>query len=377
MSRRLRSVLAAAIVAIHGFGLLWWPAVASSYSSAPGHQIGQDQLVGAQGSSSDTADDSLGASFVVLSHIYPLLFDGDPSDVEMLVGKIRERAPDILILAGDIITGTWNARKPGPITFSSDEDLKDSLNRQWDYVFETFGSLDVPVWICPGNHDISSSTPRYRPLVREVFNERVGPPFFRKQLRNYRFIFVNTTLTKPAAGQQIAGLDDTQVEWLQGELDASSESTDFLFLHHALWYSGVEANPSNARGDKMASVDWMRSMHPSLLGKVKCVFAGDGGQYGNYLFFETRDDIRYYINGSGRKGVTFLHVVATGERVAVNPYFLPIEPRTPQPSSSFRDRVLRISRHRYFWVGVGVGLVATAVVIVLITTLSKVSRRET
>lgn len=315
-------------------------------------------------------------SFVVLSHIYPVLFDGDQSDIEILLREIEKCAPDVLILPGDIIPGNWNVREPGPKTFASDDELRNALYRQWDTVFETFDALGLPVWICPGNHDITSATPRYRDIVRDVYTTRVGQAFHKQQLGNYRFLFLNTALAEWQNERVEAGLDSTQIQWLTHELESSSPTVDFLFLHHALWYAALRTNPSNARGDKMAPIDWMRTVHSLLVGKVGFVFAGDGGQYGNHLFYEIRDDVHYYVNGSGAHGLSFLHVTAQGDRIVVNPHFLQIEPRVRGGSSSLRARASRVSRHPYFWLGIAVGLSFTAAAILISKLALKSSRRR-
>jgi 3',5'-cyclic AMP phosphodiesterase CpdA len=303
-----------------------------------------------------------------------VLFGADRSDIERLVQEIKKCDPDVLILPGDIVPGTWNVRTPGENTYDTYDELRDSLDRQWDFVFEIFAPLDVPVWISPGNHDITSYTPDYRALVREVYTRRGGQPFHEKRLGAYRFLFLNTTLmTKDDS--KVAGLDHEQLEWLRNGLDVPSSTVNFLFLHHALWYAGLERNPSNATGKKMVPLDWMQTVHPSLRGKVEFVFAGDGGQFGNHLFFEVRDDIHYYVNGCGKYGSSFLHVIADGKRIEVDPHFVQIRLTVQRGSSSIWAKVSRVAGDIYFWLGVCLGAVVVAgmAAIIAVMRASKVS----
>jgi hypothetical protein len=276
-------------------------------------------------------------SFVVMSHIYPLLFGGKESDVDRVVKAIKNSAPDILILGGDIIRGTWNVPRWEPDEFEGEQDVRQALNDQWNRVLSIFKNLRIPIWVAPGNHDISSYTSRYRNVAREVFINRVGRPFYKKRVGGYDFIFLNTILSD---GHGIEyGLDEAQVEWLKGELTSSEWEDGFLV--------------------RMAVSNWMEEVHPILSGKVKFVFAGDGGDRDNFLFYEIRDGIHYYVNGSGRNGVSFLHVVAGPEGVKINPYFLDIQSTDFHKIDKERSflqnsgrKVFLLLRNKSFWAGV-------------------------
>ena len=153
---------------------------------------------------------------MVLSHVYPLLFGGKQSDIDRLVDEIKGCSPDILVLTGDIIKGSWNVRERRSDTFDSEEALRDSLNHQWDIIFSIFSRLKVPIWMAPGNHDINSYTLRYRDTVKEVFVDRIDEPFHAKSFENYGFLFLNTNISDSARTKYT--LDEAQVRWLKDGL---------------------------------------------------------------------------------------------------------------------------------------------------------------
>ncbi len=308
-------------------------------------------------------------SFVVLSHIYPLLFSGNQSDIDRLINEIKGCSPDILILPGDIIEGTWNSREWKEHTFDSEESLQGFLNNQWDEVLSILDRLDVPIWIAPGNHDISSYTPGYMDIVREVFVSRAGEPFHAKSFKNYGFLFLNTNISDSTGTKY--SLDEEQVQWLKDELSSSSHKADFLFLHHPVWYGGLRVHPGNTN---MEPFDWMQEVHPILSEKVKFVFAGDGGTRFNFLFYEIRDDIHYYVNGSGRYGVSFLHILAGEAGIKVNPHFLNIisidlrklDKNIHKDNAFYRKyprKALFVLRSKSFWAGMFTSLLLSCVAI--------------
>ena len=286
-------------------------------------------------------------SFVVLSHVYPILFDGEPADIEQLLAEIAACSPEALILPGDIVPGTFNVLEwVENRVFQSDRELRDELNRQWDYIFALFGRLNVPIWIAPGNHDIHSYQPQYQATVRQVFLENVGSPYHVKRMKEYRFIFLNSLDGTTESGH---GVSSEQAQWLVEEM-ASDAQVTFAFVHHPLWWADYTI-PLGNQGTDYDS--WMEKIHPILNGQVAYVFAGDGGNDQNFLFYERLGQVYYYVNGSGRRGVSFLHVLVNGSDIQVLPHFLDISTRSlAQPSSpSSVGVLLDLFQRRTFWAG--------------------------
>lgn len=297
----------------------------------------------------DNADRKI--SFVVLSHIYPLLFAGDSQDIETLLTRIKSCSPESLILPGDIIQGTWNAKNSRRNKFADDEALRDALQSQWDLVFRAFEDLGVPLWIAPGNHDISSYNPEYRNLVKEVYLQRIGAPYRLENFKGTRFLFLNTTIAD--AESSWYGLDDRQVEWLAKHLADPASNAGFLFLHHPLWRGNQIRQPGEGNGPE--AFDWMGRVHPLLRNKIQGVFAGDASHLSN----EYRDEVVYYLNGSSEVDASFLHVVAKGGEFTVHPHFFPLSaPKVSGQSHkpvSLVDKAVMTVRAKRFWLGILLG----------------------
>ena len=304
---------------------------------------------------------------MILSHIYPLLFSGNQSNIDRLINEIKNCSPDILILTGDIIKGTWNIQKWKPDIFNSEEILRDSLNYQWDKVFSIFNRLSIPIWIAPGNHDISSYTSKYRDITREIFIKKVGKPYFVKSYKSYNFLFLNTTISNSTEIKY--GLDKAQIRWLKDKLSLSSCKASFLLLHHPIWYGGFQIHPGNVN---MEPSNWMQEVHPLLLDKVKIVFAGDGGDRHNFLFYEIRDNVYYYVNGSGRDGISFLHIFIGKEGIKINPHFLDIRSINYQNIkrgnilfNNYFKKIAFVLRNKFFWTGICTSCILLGLIVLI------------
>lgn len=85
----------------------------------------------------------------------------------------------------------------------------------------------APTQLIPGNHDS-------RAFMREVFPESVrlgadaDPVIFSIGLGAWRLIGIDTQIP----GQSAGFVDDNQLEWLRGELDAHTGDPTLVFMHH-------------------------------------------------------------------------------------------------------------------------------------------------
>ena len=113
----------------------------------------------------------------------------------------------------------------------------------------------------------------------------------------------------------------------------------------------------------------MTKVHPLLQGRVGHVFSGDGGNHRNFLFFEKRDGIDYYVTGSGREGISFLHVVANGDRIDVRPVFVGLraDDATADAQSSYVAKAMRLVRHVYFWAGLVAWMTVLGITALVVT----------
>jgi hypothetical protein len=197
-------------------------------------------------------------SFVVLGHIR----GADNGKVSPLLGellaKVRQDAPDLVFLTGDMIWGDVRA----------DVADADAIRQDWDRLDAALGQLAIPVYRVPGNHDINDR------VTRDIYFARYGqlPQAF--TYGGSRFILLNSSWVPegndpPALKHQyVRGkqLGLKQIEFVKKELsDSYRYNHVFLFMHHLLWWHKEEAA-------------WWREVHPLLVGhNVRAVFGGDLG----------------------------------------------------------------------------------------------------
>jgi len=211
-------------------------------------------------------------SFVVLGHVR-----GDANDkmnplFDELLIKLHKLAPDMIFLTGDMIWGDVNAKVPDAA----------AIKRDWDRLDTTLGSLGVPVYRVPGNHDIND------PVTRDIYFARYGalPQAF--TYRGSRFLLLNSSWVpegsepQPVPRPYIRGnqLGPDQIQFIRKELSGQRYDHVFVFMHHLLWWHREEAA-------------WWRDVHPLLAGgNVRAVFGGD---YGPMKFSHMRrDGIDYF-----------------------------------------------------------------------------------
>ncbi|NQY11010.1 MAG: metallophosphoesterase [Flavobacteriales bacterium] len=254
------------------------------------------------------------SSFVVIGHCYPLLTEGNPDQVKRFIEKIEELKPQAIIFTGDAIMGLYGDKVPT-------DSVSSVLQSQFSKLILQFSKLNVPIWMAPGNHELVSPQRGYEVIEKEYLN-RFESLYHTKTLNGNSFIMLNTINVRADYKKYKYTIDEEQADWLEKELSDIATENNFIFLHHPLWYSGGSVNPSNG---KMPEYPWFNKIHPLLKGKVNYVFAGDGGFYGNLLFYEKVDNVHYYISGSDKRRASFLEVVVSDSDVDVRPHFIPME----------------------------------------------------
>ena len=207
-------------------------------------------------------------SFVVLGHVRGNA-SGPNYLLDELIEEVRGLDPDLVFLTGDMIWGDYH-RNP------ADSALVES---EWDTIDSAFGSLGVPLYRVPGNHDINDV------VTRDIYTRRYGVPPAFVDYGPVRFVLLNSAWV-PGDGdtlkaQYIRGLqlDSAQVAFLERTLDPAEAYEDaFVLMHHLLWWNDDDR--------------WWDEVHPLLArGRVRAVFSGD---YGPMKFSHTeRDGVRY------------------------------------------------------------------------------------
>lgn len=212
----------------------------------------------------DFYDDPMHFKFAILSDraggVRPGVFaDG--------VRKVNLLMPEFVMSVGDFIPGNTSDRG--------------QLIKEWaDFDAELEG-LKPPFFFVPGNHDINND------VMREVWNERYGVPFYSFVYKDVLFLALDTT------GEKGRIIPDYQVEAMERALAEHAEVRwTFVFMHHPLW---LYENP-----DGFAKIEAL------LEGRRHTVIAGHAHRY----LHQWRNNANYYIlattgGGSKLRGTRF------------------------------------------------------------------------
>lgn len=192
----------------------------------------------------------------------------DQQAFQTVLEDVNRLQPDLVVTVGDLIQGY----KP-PAGTAAD----------WDSLLPCLEVLDCPVYLTPGNHDITT------PEVRDLFVKKTGrQPYYSFNFRNHHFVVLDNSLASSPDK-----MDPAQLKWLEKDLAAARASAGVLvFMHRPFWPFGIGAGKSDRMHD-------LFKKH-----KVKAVFAGHWHRYASEVY----DGIRYVVMGSSgaelRQGLT-------------------------------------------------------------------------
>jgi len=130
------------------------------------------------------------------------------------VAEINLLQPDFVIMVGDMIQGT----------------VRDTsiLNRMWKEFNTHAEKLDVPLYVLPGNHDISNE------VMYDYWNQKIGLRYYSFVHNNSLFILLNTEEYKKTKDGEFG---KEQLDFVREELDANKDvNQTFIFFHRPLWY---------------------------------------------------------------------------------------------------------------------------------------------
>jgi hypothetical protein len=186
-----------------GFGIVpLWLVLVHSAAAGPGRSWNPQAPPASQGSS---------FSFVILGD----RTGAGPDSwgiLDRAVAETNRLKPDFTVHIGDLIDG---GSSPGMTA------------RQWDEVAGHLDSLRTPLFLVPGNHDVSD------PAGRAAWTERFGPTRRSFDFAASRFIFLDTE-TPSAAGR--GGLGAGQTDFLRRALRAEPRPRRiFIFMHRPAW----------------------------------------------------------------------------------------------------------------------------------------------
>ncbi len=171
------------------------------------------------------------------------------------VNKLNLLMPEFVMSVGDFIPGNTSDRA--------------QLEKEWSEFDEELNPLKVPFFFLPGNHDINND------VMREVWMERYGVPFYSFVYKEVLFLALDTT------GEKGRIVPDYQVEYFKKTLEKHDDVRwTFVFMHHPLW---LYSDPAG-----FAKIEEL------LEGRKHTVIAGHTHHY----LHERRKDSNYYILGT-------------------------------------------------------------------------------
>jgi len=182
----------------------------------------------------------------------------DQKAFETVLKDVERLHPDLVITVGDLIQG-----------------YKDSAGtaRDWDSTLPYLKLISCPVYLTPGNHDITT------PDVRSLFIKKTGRnPYYSFDFQNSHFIILDNTLV-----ESVDKMDPDQLKWLEKDLKALKNKTGiYVFMHKPFWPEGAGAGKPDRLHDLFKKY------------KVTAVFTGHWHQYASDVI----DGIRYVVMGS-------------------------------------------------------------------------------
>jgi predicted phosphodiesterase len=134
---------------------------------------------------------------------------------EQVVREVEQMRPDFVMTVGDQIQGYT-------------EDTV-SVNAQWDEYFDIVKKLTMPLYITPGNHDITNDK------MLPIYEKRVGRPNYSFNVRYCHFVVLDVSRADSSSE-----IPQAQFDWLAKDLAANKGAAQTLvFFHKPFWYDSV------------------------------------------------------------------------------------------------------------------------------------------
>ncbi|MBN2201178.1 metallophosphoesterase [bacterium] len=200
--------------------------------------------------------------------------------LDRAITETNRLKPDFAVYIGDLIDG---ASSPAV------------LKAQWDEALRHLDSLQVPLFLVPGNHDISN------PAGRAAWIERFGVTRQTFDFAGSRFILLDTESEAPSGR---GGFGPQQTAFLKKSARSGPHTgTIFIFMHRPAWIL-----------DGPLKTEWESARPDSGVVPI-LVFAG----HLHILAAEKRDGIRYFSVGptggslrlAPNPGLGLLHHITT------------------------------------------------------------------
>ncbi|MBX7256722.1 MAG: metallophosphoesterase [Candidatus Hydrogenedentes bacterium] len=179
---------------------------------------------------------------------------------DLAMQEINKLRPDFAIMVGDAIQGY--TQDPSEIT------------KEWQEFRQHTSALQVPFFIMPGNHDMSS------PVMKDWWAQHHGRRYYSFDYEGSHFLILNTHEYWQGNDSSIG---PEQVQFALDDLaKAKSAQHTFVFMHVPVWHNG-----KNAEWDQIEA---------ALSGRPYTVFAG----HLHNLSFERRNGARYIVVSTTR-----------------------------------------------------------------------------
>ncbi|MBI3117915.1 MAG: metallophosphoesterase [Candidatus Hydrogenedentes bacterium] len=193
----------------------------------------------------------------------------------VLIGDTRSAEPVVLPEVFRQSIREWNILRPAFVIDAGDLVLGGSaegLDPQWQEFENTVAECGPPFIPVVGNHDVSD------PATEKIYVDRVGPLTFAFSYGNSRFIALNSE-----EQGAVDSLSDHQVAWLKEELEWTTATNVFLFMHKPYFDGDWDR--------QWANVAEVIKGHP-----VKVVF---GSHWHLYRYAGEREGVQYVVSGGG------------------------------------------------------------------------------
>ena len=273
-----------------------------------------------------------GNYFVFVGHIYPFngyqyklsdqphyLGNDDGTTMSDFISRMNRLKPQRVIFGGDNV---YNA-SPDQLRYLHDQIV---------------GNLTPISRLVLGNHDFYGSGSNNKGIQSqpELLKSLYDKPFYYEDIERIRLIYLNTNV--PGTKKQ-QGFEKEQLQFLSESLSGNEYDQALVFLHHGLWFADRSSEYVNSGyGDhseqtKKVSL-WKKKILPLLVkGRVKAVFAGDGGVY-HQSTMTNLEGIPHYVSGWSRnkyeRPTDFLRIEVVADRVNVYRYAM------------FEDQIYRV-----------------------------------
>ncbi|SYZ72518.1 hypothetical protein TRIP_C20633 [Candidatus Zixiibacteriota bacterium] len=134
---------------------------------------------------------------------------------EEIIKEVERLRPDFCITVGDHIEG-----------YSTDTAV---LESEWREYLEIVKPLTMPLYLTPGNHDITYDT------ALATYEKYAGKPYRSFDAEGLHFVILDNS-----RWETVQTLPGEQIDWLISDLSRNKGAKGtFVFYHKPFWYSGV------------------------------------------------------------------------------------------------------------------------------------------